>query len=351
MSLNQKRISIVFLGLVFVIAILWFYLFKGSYKEGPVIHNSITVFNHDQTLSRTYVPKSGSSMTDIPFAINRKSIKAIASDGGIYQVHSEDEWLWDKKTGWTIRGESPKITGVVGLFDAGEGQSITDVYRDVVDDLDQDKRVLVILLDGLSYNQYREVQRREMLPFLASYFKNSAVSVYTPVTNAGFAAMITGETPLINGVHNRSHRSLAVESLFGYAIKHNKKGVLLEGHIKILDTEVEPKLHIDQNGDGDTDDELFVTTKAILKEDYDLVFVHFHGIDDRGHLYGPLADETLAYIEKLDGYIEEMQAHWDGDIIVTADHGMHETEEGGSHGLAIQEDMIVPYFSIQADPN
>jgi len=75
-----------------------------------------------------------------------------------------------------------------------------------------------------------------------------------------------------------------------------------------------------------------------------LVFIHFHGIDDRGHSFGPYSDETMEYIKAIDQYIETLGKVWDGAIIIAPDHGMHETDEGGGHGICVQSDIIVPYF-------
>ena len=65
---------------------------------------------------------------------------------------------------------------------------------------------------------------------------------------------------------------------------------------------------------------------------------------DSGHGFGPEALETMNYIKQIDGYTQELSSIWNGPIILTADHGMHKFEDGGSHGSCIQEDMLVPYF-------
>ena len=224
--------------------------------------------------------------------------------------------------------------------------SITNAYYDAKDYLDNDKKIMVVLLDGFGYNEYKLAKQKGYIPFLSQYFKNPALSVYKPVTNAGFAAIITGQTPFVNGVHDRSVREMKVESIFGYAIKKEMKSILLEGNIKILNTEIEPELHLDRNKDSDTDDEMFESAINAAKEDYDLIFIHFHGIDDRGHTYGPESQVTMDYIKKVDEYIKKISEVWGKSIILTADHGMHNIENGGSHGECRMEDMIVPYFEI-----
>ena len=69
-------------------------------------------------------------------------------------------------------------------------------------------------------------------------------------------------------------------SIFKYALDNNKSCILLEGDIKILNTEIEPELHTDINKNSETDGEIYESALISVNEDYDLIFIHFHGIDD-----------------------------------------------------------------------
>ncbi len=239
------------------------------------------------------------------------------------------------------------FSGLEGIYLYNEFFSITDAYYDVKSYLKNDEKVMLILLDGFSLEQYNYAVDRGYIEFLQNYFANEALSVFTPVTNAGYAAIITGETPNINGIHDRSNREMSVNSIFHYALNNDKKSIIMEGDIKILNTEIEPILHIDLNKDGDTDDEMLKSTLNAVQNEYDLIFVHFHGIDDRGHSYGPFSDEAMHYISSIDRSIEKLSEIWRDNIVITSDHGMHETIEGGSHGVCQSSDMIVPYFRIK----
>ena len=103
---------------------------------------------------------------------------------------------------------------------------------------------------------------------------------------------------------------------------------------------------MDSNGDGFTDDEVFISTLDAIDKDYNLIFAHFHGIDDSGHFFGDLSSETMEFIAIIDGYVEELATNWDGKVIITSDHGMHTTEDGGDHGQFRYTDMIVPYITF-----
>ena len=78
-----------------------------------------------------------------------------------------------------------------------------------------------------------------------------------------------------------------------------------------------------------------------------LLWIHFHGIDDYGHTYGPADLKVDEKIVEVNGYLEQIYSALPENtlIIFFADHGMHAVhEEGrsGNHGHLIPEDMLVP---------
>lgn len=307
--------------------------------QTETVEESITIFDKLDNIEEGFTADKKMLLNEI-LTDNKYENAAVITKEGETKIVSTDIYLKEN----TVFTGSEKISDVKGVYVFNNFYSITDAYYDAKKALDNGEKVMVVLLDGFSLKQYEEAYEKNFVPFLSKYYKHEALSVYTPVTNAGYAAIITGKTPDINGVHDRSFRYMNVETIFAYSLKSNKKPLLLEGDVKILNTETEPVLHVDENKDGDTDDEMYENSKIMVSEDYDLIFLHFHGIDDRGHSYGPMADETMEYIKKVDGYIETLSNMWQGTIILTADHGMHEEAEGGNHGLCRMSDMVVPYF-------
>lgn len=237
------------------------------------------------------------------------------------------------------------VKEAIGVIVNPPMNSIMNSYYDMLSFLEEGEDVLFILLDGFGYHQYQYAFENGFLPFLGKQPKiNKALSVYKPVTNAGLAAIITGKSPAENGVHSRKQRELETDSIFKVVEDLDKKALYIEGNIGILKTEIEPVLNLDNNGDGFTDDEVYKSTMEAMGKDYNLVFTHFHGIDDSGHTYGDLSLETMEFIKRVDAYVEEIASKWKGKIIITADHGMHSTEYGGDHGEFRYEDMVVPYI-------
>lgn len=301
----------------------------------------INIFNEDENLFVDFIPEGKVPISEL--SRDKYSQAAIILDNGQTVLLSSDYYIGVDSTVYAADGQM-RFDNIVGIYLTNDYQSITKAYYQMVDYLENSEKVMAVLLDGFSYNQFKMADREGYIPFLSKYFKYPALSVYTPVTNSGYAAIITGQTANVNGVHDRSVREMNVDSIFKYSIENKKKSLLLEGDIKILNTEIEPELHIDINKNGDTDDEMYQSALKAAKENYDFIFMHFHGIDDRGHSFGPYAEETMDYIKTIDRYLQNLSEIWDGSIILVPDHGMHETSEGGGHGICSQTDMLVPYF-------
>lgn len=240
-----------------------------------------------------------------------------------------------------------KIENVKGIILDPPKVSITDSYDDMVHYLEKED-VLFFFVDGLGYHQYEYALENNDILFLSSLEKaEQALSVYQPVTNAGFAAMITGKTPAENGVYSHDQREFTGDSIFKHIQNEGKEAVLIEGNIGILKTEIQPELNTDRNKDGSMDDEIFDSALKAIEDDNNLVFVHFKEIDYTGHSYGDLSKETIKVISKTDEYIAELVSKWKGKVIITADHGMHSTNDGGDHGEFRYEDIIVPYIVLE----
>lgn len=324
-----------------LLLIILIFLTSCSARVNETELKGISVFNKDENLIDDFIPEGNVYIHEL--SQEKYSRAAIICDTGLTVLFSSDNYIGSDSTVYATAGQT-KFENIEGIYLTNDYQSITNAYYDMMEYLVNEEKVMAVLLDGFSYKQFKMAVKEGSIPFLSKYFKYPALSVYTPVTNAGFAAIITGETPNVNGVHDRSVREMRVKSIFDYCLENNKNSILLEGDIKVLNTGIEPELHIDINNNNETDDEIYESALKAANENYDLVFIHFHGIDDRGHGFGPYSDETMEYIKAVDQYIETLGKVWDGAIIIAPDHGMHETAEGGGHGICVQSDMIVPYF-------
>ncbi len=213
---------------------------------------------------------------------------------------------------------------------------LTDVYYDMEYYLEKEEPVMLVYIDGMSHEIFEKAMHGGIIPTISNGQIQKALTVHTSVTNAGFAAMITGETPDVNGIHTRANRRLHVPSIFKLAIDQNIKTAFLEGDANILNTEITPKLHV--NGDQD----ILESTKEAVEDGNNFIFVHLHELDELGHSFGPMAPELYEYLESIDKELKVIFEKFQGQVIITTDHGMHKIEQGGSHGTMCYEDMVIP---------
>ena len=243
------------------------------------------------------------------------------------------------------------IPEVAGIFLDPPAGSISDVFHDALALLERDQQVLVIVLDGFGFHQFLYGKATGACPFLAGLrpAPRPAVSVYQPVTQAGLAAMLSGTHGGNNGVYSRKQRSITGQTLFDRVKEMRKRAIWLEGNLSVLSTSLEAELTVDENQDQYIDDDIFRAALTRQRQRPDLLFVHFHSIDDAGHRHGDLAADTMANLRRCDGYVASLLGEWPGAVIITADHGMHATATGGDHGTFRPKDLIVPYWLIQGD--
>jgi len=120
----------------------------------------------------------------------------------------------------------------------------------------------------------------------------------------------------------------------------SKTCAYVEGNHTLIQTSLMPVVSL-------SDADVLENARQALQAQPDLLFVHFHEIDDTAHQYGPYAEQTLLKIKEIDSYVRTLCEGFDGRAIVTSDHGRHATEDGGNHGQFLSEDMIVPYVIIE----
>jgi len=219
---------------------------------------------------------------------------------------------------------------LAGVMANPPGFLITDTFHDTMRFLEQGEQVLVIKLDGLGWNML------DHAPFLQSLQPKQALAVYPPVTPVALAAMLTGVTGDQNGIYARGQRELLAQDIFDATAQAGKTAVHISTRTTFINTSLAPVLARD-------DADAFMLAQQTLAEQPDLLFVHFKGIDDAAHAYGPHGEQTQQVIAEIDGFVRVLLEHFDGRVIITSDHGLHETDDGGNHGLFLPTDMLVPY--------
>ncbi len=242
---------------------------------------------------------------------------------------------------------APTAAAALGL--PAPAKATGDVLTDIAAD-----HVLLLFLDGFGYARYTEALADGLIPNLAALpAPQRALTVYPPCTSVASAAILTGAEPGNNGVAQRGIRTTDTETLLDVAAAAGLSVEAVEGNALAFNMRnAEIDLSGDKDGNGSTDDNVLTNALAVLDEGMpDLFWVHFHGIDDAGHTYGPGAPEEEAAIREVDEAVGEILAALPKDtlVLIFADHGMHAVDEDGrlgNHGNLIARDMVIPIWTL-----
>ncbi len=217
------------------------------------------------------------------------------------------------------------------------------------------EHVVLLFLDGFGYVRYIEAREEGLIPVLAALEPpHLALTTYPPVTSVSSASMVTGAPPSVHGATHRGIRRTEVETIFNVVAEAGLTSAAVEGNALAFNLpQTEIILSGDRDGDGSTDDNVLANALDVIRQGMpEFLWVHFHGIDDAGHTYGPGAPEEAATIKAVDGYVGEILAELPDNtlVMIAADHGMHSVEEdgrSGNHGHLIASDMLIPIFILQ----
>ncbi len=212
---------------------------------------------------------------------------------------------------------------------------------------------VLILMDGFQFPKMTSLINSGDLPFLASIQEHiqQGLTVYPPVTVAASAALLTGALPQVNGVYGHGFRSTELTTLFDLAVQEGKTVTAIEGaSLPFNLRNAETTISGDKDGDGYSDDNVMTNSLDIIQTEMpDLLYIHFHEIDDMGHSYGPESKEYQEAAVRVDEYLSRIyEALPSGTLlIIFADHGMHAEENGGNHGNLIASDLIIPIILLK----
>ncbi len=212
---------------------------------------------------------------------------------------------------------------------------------------------VMILLDGLQYEKLTDLIESGNLSFFQEYQENikMGLTVYPSISTSASAALLTSAPPHQNGVFGYGYRTTETVTLFDLAAESGLSVKAVEGDSLAFNLRnAETMLSGDRDGDGFSDDNVFINSLDVIQSGMpEILYIHFHNIDDQGHNFGPDSLEYTEAIIRVDGYLAEvLEALPENTLIaIFADHGMHVTEEGGNHGTLTAEDLIIPILFIE----
>lgn len=240
---------------------------------------------------------------------------------------------------------APTAAGALGIPapDIAVGRVLREARAD---------QVLLLFLDGFGYLRYQEAEAAGLIPVLADLDPPLlGLTTYPPVTTVSTASLLTGAPPSIHGVETRGIRKTEQQTLLDNAAAAGLESAAVEGEALSFQLRgAEFQLSGDRDGDGGTDDNVLAHALEVIEEGWpDLLLIHFHGIDDLGHQYGPGAPEEQAKIREIDQAVGKILENIPSGtlVMIFADHGMHREFGGdrtGNHGHLIERDMLIPIW-------
>jgi len=214
------------------------------------------------------------------------------------------------------------------------------------------RRVMILSIDGLR----PDVISLAPMPNLLNLMRNSAYSlsaqtVYPSVTLVSHSSMLTGVCPSKHGVDWNDYlpeKGYAIGTdLFDVAHAAGLQTVMYVGKKKLRQV-TEPSSTDQFVYVNDRDSVIVDRLIEDFPEDFGLLFIHFPLVDDMGHDYGWLSRQQLSVAVRADEALGRLLAEMDARnlrgetlLIITADHGGHDT----THGSSLPEDMTIPWIA------
>ena len=214
-------------------------------------------------------------------------------------------------------------------------------------------RVLILSIDGLRPDAIALAPMPNLLALMQnSAYTLNAQTVLPSVTLVSHTSMLTGLCPSKHGVNWNDYlpeNGFAIGTdLFDIAHANGLQTVMYVGKYKLRQITEPASTDIFESFD---DSDLLVLTAGLLTDfpqDFGVLFIHFAAPDDIGHEYGWMSPEQLSIIARADEALGQILAELDARglreetlIIVTADHGGHDS----SHGTDLPEDMTIPWIA------
>lgn len=213
-------------------------------------------------------------------------------------------------------------------------------------------RVLILSIDGLRPDAIALAPMPNLQALMeTSAYTLSAQTVYPSVTLVSHASMLVGVCPSKHGVDWNDYipeNGFALGTdLFDIAHAAGLQTVMHVGKEKIRQITEPSSLDIFTYV-NDRDSVVADRLIADFPQDFGVLFVHFPLVDGMGHVFGWLSPEQLSVARRADEAIARLLAELDAQglrdetlIIITADHGGHDT----THGSTLPEDMIIPWIA------
>ena len=214
------------------------------------------------------------------------------------------------------------------------------------------QRIIIIMMDGFGEAYYRNSKMPTLNDMEKKGIFKIVPSLMPSVTNLNNASIVTGELPAIHGITGNSYVNptsgeeefmesadlVLAPTLFERAAKKGIKsilfaskkktiGLLYKGTSDSISPETASPIWIQRSGtppsiySREVNYWLMESALYSLKNDKSLGLFYIHPTDYPMHTWAPESAEAKEYLEKMDGYIDQIRkAAPDAAILITADH-------------------------------
>ncbi len=236
-------------------------------------------------------------------------------------------------------------------FAANKNKELSN-YIDKVFDGEKADRVVMYNPDAIAqwiYQKYPEYLEHVKINTDKEIYLSTVMPSVTPVC---FGTMYTGAQPCVHGIQKYEKPVITIDTIFDRLIAAGKKVALITYAKCSLS-----KIYLNRNMDYYHFDEggiEAVNAKAmeiILRDEHDFIVIYNGNYDSVMHKRGPESAETLAELRLNDhvfGMISKLiKDHWKHHNTLVGfamDHGCHEIDGGGSHGLDMPEDINIVHL-------
>lgn len=214
------------------------------------------------------------------------------------------------------------------------------------------RRVLILSIDGLRPDAISLAPMPNLMNLMQiSAYSLTAQTILPSATLPSHSSMLTGLCPSKHGVDWNDYlpeKGYALGTdLFDLAHAAGLQTVMYVGKEKLRQI-TEPESTDQFVYINDRDSVIMDRLIADFPQGFGVLFIHFPVADGMGHEYGWLSWQQLSVLFRADEAIGRLLAELDARtlrgetlIIITADHGGHDT----THGSSLPEDMTIPWIA------
>jgi len=227
------------------------------------------------------------------------------------------------------------------------------------------KKIVLVVVDAMRYDFISNKNYLEKMPFVKSMLETGkakllkSVAKAPTVTMPRIKALTSGSiTGFVDVLFNMEQSAEFKQDNFVNQLKFSKKHVVFYGDdtwVRLFPNAfkryegttsfyVNDYTEVDKNVTRHIDDEL-------SKKDWDVMILHYLGLDHIGHLSGPTSIPIYPKLSEMDLVLQKIGKNVLNEentlLVLTSDHGM---SASGSHGGATPAEVECPLFVLSSSP-